>query len=66
MLGRLIALDKNPGVRPIGIGESWRCLFAKCLLAVAGKDATDECGIDNLRGGMSAGIETAVHSALEL
>ncbi len=56
MSGRLIALDKNPGVRPIGIGELWRRLFAKCLLAVAGKDVTDECGIDNLIGEMSAGI----------
>jgi len=57
---------KNPGVRPIGIGESWRRLFAKCLLAVAGKDAADECGIDNLSGGMSAGIEAAVHLANEV
>ena len=42
MSGRLIALDKNPGVRPIGIGESWRRLFAECLL---GKGAADECDI---------------------
>jgi len=66
MSGRLIALNKNPGVRPIGIGESWRRLFAKCFLAVAGKDAADECGIDNFRGGMSAGIEAALHSANEV
>jgi len=66
MSGRLIALDKNPGVRPIGICESWRRMFAKCLLAVAGKNAADECGIDNLSGGMSAGIEAAFHSANEV
>ena len=66
MSGRLIALDKNPGVRPIDIGESWCRLFAKCLLAVAGKDAADKCGIENLSGGMSAGIEAAVHSANEV
>jgi len=62
MSERLIALDKNPGVRPIGIGESWRRLLTKCLFAVAGKDAADECGIDNLSGGISTGIEAAVHS----
>jgi len=28
--------------------------------------AADECGIDNLSGGMSAGIEAAVHSANEV
>ena len=66
MSGRLIALDKNPGVRTIGIGELWYRLFAKCLFAVAGKDAADECSIDNLSGGMSAEIEAAVHSANEV
>ena len=29
-------------------------------------EAADECGIDNLSGGMSAGIEAAVHSANEV
>ncbi len=61
MSGRLI--DKNPGVSPIVIGESWRRLFAKCLLAVAGKEATEECGINNLSEGMSVGIEAALHLA---
>jgi len=50
----------------IGIGESWHRLFGKCLFAVAGKDAADECGIDNLSGGISAGIEAAIHSANEV
>jgi len=40
--------------------------FAKCLLAVAGNDAANECGIENLSGGMSAGFESAVHSANEI
>jgi len=66
MSGHLTALDKNPGVRLIGMGESWRRLFAKCLLVVAGKDAADECGIDNLSGGISADIDAAVHSANEV
>ena len=36
MSGRLIALDKQPGIRPVGVGETWRRLMAKCLLKVAG------------------------------
>ena len=36
MSGRLVALDKCPGVRPIGIGETWHRAFAKALLKVAG------------------------------
>ena len=35
MSGRLIALDKQPGIRPVGVGETWRRLMAKCLLKVA-------------------------------
>ena len=37
MSGRLIVLDKSPGIRPVGIGETWRRLLAKCLLQVTGK-----------------------------
>ena len=32
--GRLIALDKSPGIRLVRIGETWRRLMAKCLLQV--------------------------------
>ena len=33
---RLIALDKSPGIKRVGIGETWRRLLAKCLLRVTG------------------------------
>ena len=36
---RLIALDKSPGIRPVGIGETWRHLLAKCVLQVMGQQA---------------------------
>eukprot|EP00978_Attheya_sp_CCMP212_P037687 scaffold180161_cov59-Attheya_sp.AAC.1 len=43
---RCVALDKCPGVRPVGIGEIWRQLQAKCLLVAAGEEAKDACSID--------------------
>ena len=61
MAGHLIALDKNPGIRPIGIGEVLRRLLAKCVLSVAKGEAQEACGIDQLCGGLQAGIEGAVH-----
>ena len=50
MSGRLIALDKSPGIIPVGIGETWRRLLAKCLLRVSGQEAKTACGTDQLAG----------------
>jgi len=62
MAGRLVALDKQPGVRPVGIGEIYRRLMAKCVLAVTGRQATTACDNLNLCTGLQAGIEGAVHA----
>ena len=62
MACRLIALDKQPGVRPVGIGEVYRRLLAKCVIAVIGQQATAACGNLNLCAGLPAGIEGAVHA----
>ena len=34
MSGRLIPLDKQLGLRLVGVRETWRQLFAKCVLNV--------------------------------
>ena len=62
MACRLVALDKEPGTRPVGIGEVYRRLFAKCVLEVYGSQATTVCGNLNLCAGLPAGIEGAVHA----
>ena len=46
MSGRLIALDKQPGVCPFGVGEMWRRLFTKIVLKVMGPEATMACQDD--------------------
>jgi hypothetical protein len=65
MAGRLVALDKYPGIRPIGIGETWRRLAAKATLLASGKHAKELCGIDQLCAGLEAGIE-GIHAIDEL
>ena len=65
MACRLVALDKQPGTRPVGIGEIYRRLMAKCLLKVTGHRATQSCGNFNLCAGLKAGIEGAVHVVRE-
>ena len=57
---RLIALDKNPGVRPIGIGETSRRIFTKVVLHVVKQDVMDAASCLQLCVGQHAGCE-AVH-----
>ena len=61
MSDRLIVLDKQPGVRPVGVGEMWRRLFAKILLTVTGPEATMACQDDQIFAGLKAGIDGANH-----
>ena len=63
---RLIALDKNPGVRPIGIGETSRRIIAKAVLRVVKQDVMDAAGCLQLCAGQRAGCEAAVHAMREI
>jgi hypothetical protein len=62
MAGRILAIDKCPGIQRIGIGETWRRAIAKCVLHVAGKGAKESCGINQLCAGLKSGIEGAIHA----
>ena len=62
MVCRLIALDKMPCIRPVGIGDSWRRLLAKCLLRVTGEEAKIACGSSQLCRGIHAGIEAGSYA----
>ena len=57
---RLIALDKSPGVHPIGIGDTARQIIAKAILNIARPDVQDISGCLQLCGGQISGIEVAV------
>ena len=61
MSGRMIALDKQPFVCPVGVGEMWRRLFAKIVLKFTGPEATMECQDDQLCAVIKAGIDSAIH-----
>ena len=59
---RLIALDKCPGVRPIGIGEViWR-IIGKAIIFITKGDIQSAVGSLQLCAGQEAGCEAAVHA----
>ena len=59
---KLIPLNKNPGVRPIGVGETLRRILGKAALVVVGPSVQAASGALQLCSGQVAGIEAAVHS----
>ena len=65
LANRLIALDKCPGVRPIGIGDTARRIIAKATLTVIKEDILDAAGGLQMCAGQIAGCEAAAHSVRE-
>ncbi len=59
---RLIALDKCPGVRPIGICETQKRIIAKAILSITRGDILEAVGTDQLYAGQTAEVEAAIHS----
>ena len=59
---RLIAIDKQPGVRPIAIGEVPRHIISKAILSAVRPDVFEVAGSVRLCSGQEARCETAVHA----
>ena len=54
---RLITFDKQPVIFPVVVRETWRRLFAVCVLKVIGPKATNVCQYDQLCVGLKAIID---------
>ena len=63
---RLVPIDKNPGVRPIGIGEVPRRIIAKSILKVVENDVQQAVGPLQACAGHEAGCEAAIHAMKEI
>ena len=63
---RLIPLNKNPGVRPIGICETVRRIVGKAVLSMTKADIQSAVGPLQLCAGHDAGCEAAIHAMREI
>ena len=61
MSGRPISHEKQSGFCPVGVGETWICLFAKFVLRVTVPEATSACHDDQFYAGLKALIGGTFH-----
>ena len=59
----LVALDKRPGVRPVGIGETLHQALSKLVMRASGDQAKTAYGNLKLCAGLEESIEGETHAA---
>ena len=59
---RMIPLNKNPGLRPIGVGEVLRRIAGKAIMRISKNDVMRSVGPLQLCAGQEAGAEAAIHA----
>ena len=59
---RLIPLNKNPGVRPIGVGELMRRVVGKTVAWVLRDEVQEAAGPLQVSSGIKGGAEAAIHA----
>jgi hypothetical protein len=60
---RTIALDKTPGMRPLGVGKSWMRLRSDCSHTKTKVAVNNACGNTQLCAGLRSGIKANLHAA---
>ena len=59
---RLISLNKNPGVRPVGVGEVLRRIVGKTIAWSLRDEVQEAVGPLQVSSGIKGGAEAAIHA----
>ena len=62
----MIPLDKNPSLKPIGVGEVLRRIAGNAVMMLCQKDIIKTAGSLQLNAGQDAGAETAIHAMRDI
>jgi hypothetical protein len=62
LANRGIAIDKCPGLRPVGVGEIARRIIGKSVMTVTGEKVQEAVGALQLCAGQAVGVESAIHA----
>ena len=62
MMCRIVALDKRPGVKPMGIGETLCRALSKLVLQSEGDQVNAACSNIQFFMGLEAGREGSTHT----
>ena len=62
----MIPLDKNPGLRPIGVGQVLRRIAGMVVMNISKKDVMNVAGSLQVCAGQEAGAEAAIHAMYDI
>ena len=62
LANRGIAIDKCPGLRPVGVGEILRRIAGKAIMEVTKEEVQEAVGALQLCAGHPTGVEAAIHA----
>ena len=62
LANRGIAIDKCPGLRPVGVGEILRRIAGKAVMQVTKEEVQEAVGALQLCAGHPTGVEAAIHA----
>ena len=66
LASRVVPLDKKPGIRPVGVGETIRRIAGKCVSMILKTDITDATAPLQTCGGLEGGVESSVHAVRQM